>query len=216
MTNIALIFDLDETILPSGAVPDDTFNPLQNAIRNANEGALSDNDLEKAFEEMKRISIDVVAEEYGFSKKMNLAAKESLIKTDYQFQLSPFNDYKVIQELPGLKFLVTTGVTKFQQAKIDALNIQNHFEEVIIDDIYQPERLGKKKIFSRIAHKYQLTPEQVWIIGDNPDSEIKAGIELGMNTVQRLSKGMKVSENANYTISSFYELKEILNNKLPL
>ena len=96
----------------------------------------------------------------------------------------PFKDYASVKEMDCRKFLVTTGITKLQQAKITALFNDEDFDEIIIDDPYKENRLGKKNIFSDIAYRYNLKPSQIWIIGDNPDSEIAAGNALGMNTVQ--------------------------------
>jgi putative hydrolase of the HAD superfamily len=210
MEKIAIIFDLDETILPAQAVPDDTFDPLIAAIREANHGDVNEQDLDQAFQKMKRISIDVVAKEYGFTEAMVEAAKKSLTSTDYDMSLYYFEDYSEVAKLPGIKCLVTTGVTKFQQAKIDALGIKDDFDEIMIDDIYDQDRLGKKQIFANLADRFQLRPKQVWIVGDNPDAEIIAGKELGMVTVQRVSDRKQKSVHADYAIESFSELKALL------
>ena len=110
----------------------------------------------------------------------------------------------------GFKILVTSGVVNLQQAKLDALGISDDFNEVIIDDLYKKNRPGKKDIFSGIASKYKLKPEQVWIVGDNPDAEITAGNELGMVTVLRINPGGKPSAKATHTIHSFHELKDLV------
>ncbi|MDB5030367.1 HAD hydrolase-like protein [Mucilaginibacter sp.] len=62
-----------------------------------------------------------------------------------------------------------------------------------------------------IAQRYKLNMNQVWIVGDNPESEIAAGNELGMNTVQILRPGILESGKAHYTIQSFHELKGLIN-----
>ena len=217
MNNIAIIYDLDETILPASAVPDDTFDPLFEALREANKGKIKDAELDKAFAEMKYLAIDVLSEKYGFSKKMDQVAKEMLTSMDYNFQLKTYEDYDCIKTIPGIKVLVTSGVIKLQQAKLDALEIEDDFDEVIIDDLYAADRPGKKEIFSRIAKKYQLRPDQVWIVGDNPDAEINAGNELGMITVLRINaEDKKVPGKPMFTISSFKELKKLVTASLKI
>lgn len=212
MNDIAIIYDLDETILSDSTLPDSAFEPLKEALRKANQGTVPEDDLEKALAEIKWTAIDVLSKKYGFSEEMNEAAKEVQCNTAYHFELSPFKDYEVIKEIKGLKILVTSGVVNIQQAKIAALGIEHDFDEVIIDDLYKKNRPGKKEIFSGIAEKYKLKPAQVWIIGDNPDAEINAGNELGMVTVLRLNPGAAASDKATYTITSFYDLQKLVEN----
>lgn len=217
MKDIAIIYDLDETILPASAVPDSVFNPLFEALRKVNKGKVTDKKLEQALSEIKYLAIDVISEKYGFSKEMDAVAKDVLCNSNYSFQLKPFEDYDIIKKIPGVKILVTSGVTKLQQAKLDALEIEDDFDEVIIDDLYAENRPGKKEIFSNLARKYKLNPEQVWIVGDNPDAEITAGNELGMITVLRINgEETKISGEPTFTISSFEELKKLVTESLKI
>ena len=50
----------------------------------------------------------------------------------------------------------------------------------------------------------------MYLIGDNPESEIKAGKKLGMRTIQRKSDSKVSSKYSDYEIESFEELKEII------
>jgi FMN phosphatase YigB (HAD superfamily) len=56
-------------------------------------------------------------------------------------------------------------------------------------------------------------PEEFWIIGDNPDSEILAGSKLGMKTIQRKTRECEVSMQADYVIESFVELERIIDKE---
>ncbi|MES2279682.1 MAG: HAD family hydrolase [Bacteroidota bacterium] len=210
MVQVAVIYDLDDTIFPTSSIPAVTFKPVFDAIRLANNGHILDHRLQQAFDELWMKPMDVVCHQYGFTSAMTEAGRYALINTDYHLKISPFDDFEVIKNISGLRILVTTGITKLQQAKIDALFNSGDFDVVVIDDPYQVNRLGKKKIFSALASRFQLSPEQVWVIGDNPDSEIAAGNELRMNTVQIVRPGIKPSDKAGYVISSFYELEKLI------
>lgn len=212
MNDIAVIYDLDETILPASAVPDETFDSLFNAIREANNGTLPDDKLEEALKAMRRISVDVVAADYGFSEEMNEAAKQALLHTKYEFQLSTYDDFAVLKTIPGKRYLVTTGVPNLQQAKVDTLFAEEDFDGVFIDDIYHKDRVGKKGLFKQIAEKTGLSFQDIWIVGDNPDSEIKAGNALGMNTVHIARAGVAPSDGAKYQVRDFHELKSLIEN----
>jgi FMN phosphatase YigB (HAD superfamily) len=210
MSDIAIIYDLDETILPASAVPDETFDSLFDALRKANKGTVPDDKLEEALEAMRRISVDVVAKDFGFTEEMNQAAKDALQNTKYQFDLSPYEDFPTLKLIPGKRYLVTTGVPNLQQAKVDALFKAGDFTEIFIDDIYLEHRLGKKKIFEQIAEKTGLPANNIWIVGDNPDSEIKAGNELGMNTVHIARPGVEPAKEAKYQVYNMDELKSLV------
>lgn len=215
MKNIAIIYDLDETLFKTSSMPTEVLDPFFQAITDANIGTVNEQALHDAFKALWRKPLDQVAEEYGFSSEMVHAGKKALEETDYKLDIAPYADFSVIKELPGLRFLVTTGTTKLQQAKIDALFTTEDFTETIIDDPYATQRLGKKQLFAQIAKKYGLTPSQVWVVGDNPDAEIRAGKELQMKTVQITRPGIKEKpSNADYQITSLQELKEIINNTI--
>lgn len=210
MNDLAIIYDLDETILPASAVPDETFDSLFNAIREANHGTLAGDKLEEALKAMRRLSVDVVAEKYGFTEEMNEAAKYALLHTKYSFKLSTYDDFHVIKTIPGKRYLVTTGVPNLQQAKVDTLFGPGDFDDFFVDDIYHENRLGKIGLFKQISVQTGLPACKIWIVGDNPDAEIKAGNELNMNTVHIARAGVKPSNLARFQINNFHELKALV------
>ena len=213
MKNLALIYDLDDTIIPTRSIPSSTFKPVFDAIKHANKGVVHPNLLEQAFDDLWRMPFDIVASNFGFTDSMIMAGRQALLNTDYQLTLVPFDDYQVVKEIMCKRFLVTTGITKLQQAKINSLFKDGDFDEIIIDDPYQENRLGKQKIFADIAKRHQIEAAQMWIIGDNPESELKAGNTLGMTTVQILRPGIKRTENSTYIINTFHELKDLIEKQ---
>ncbi len=210
MDELAIIYDLDETILPASAVPDETFDTLFEAIRSANKGTLPDDKLEEALKAMRRLSVDVVAEQYGFTEEMNEAAKQALLHTKYDFQLNTYEDFPLIKQIPGKRYLVTTGVPNLQRAKVKALFDSDDFTDIFVDDIYDENRLGKQGLFKQIAELTGLPAHKIWIVGDNPESEIKAGNALRMNTVHIARPGVEASDVAKYQIRTFQELKSLV------
>ena len=57
---------------------------------------------------------------------------------------------------------------------------------------------------------HQLAPKDVLVVGDNPDSEIEAGNQLGITTVQILRPGVIRGNNAAYYIDELAELQMLL------
>ena len=52
-------------------------------------------------------------------------------------------------------------------------------------------------------------PENVLVIGDNPDDELQAGKDLGMYTIQILRDGVKKTEGFDYYIQDFEQLRNM-------
>ena len=70
----------------------------------------------------------------------------------------------------------------------------------MIDAIDEDDRKGKQGIFASILETGQLRPEEVIVVGDNPDSEIEAGNKLGIRTVQILRPGVPRADSATYYV----------------
>src|SRR4051812_36804536 len=107
-----------------------------------------------------------------------------------------YPDLHTLAELGAQLFLVTSGFRRLQDSKIRALGFERLFEAIYVDAIDESDRKGKAGIFKEILKTYHLSPEEVLIVGDNPDSEIEAGNRLGMRTVQILRAGVPRGSNA--------------------
>ncbi len=90
-----------------------------------------------------------------------------------------------LESLEGRKFLVTYGDEKRQRRKIEVLGLEQYFDKIIIT------QGDKKEIFENILEEEGLKPQDVLVIGDREESEIKAGRELGCQ-VQIMKKGLRV------------------------
>lgn len=202
----AIIYDLDDTIFPTGTITKEVVKPVLEAIVNHNNGTLTEDRLQNALEDCYRHSLRDVAMLYGFNAKMYGEAVKafSALKIDYPLQTYP--DYSYLKQIPGLRFLVTSGYTGFQQLKISNLGIDKDFQEILIHDNEKSSFLGKAELFLQIQEKYKLKAENVMVIGDNPVSEIAAGNQLGMVTVQVLRSGVIKDETAKYHIADFNKL----------
>jgi hypothetical protein len=66
----ALILDLDNCVAAANEVGDELFEPAFKAIRNANRGTLTAEQLAQAFQECWRHPLDFVASKFGFSDEM--------------------------------------------------------------------------------------------------------------------------------------------------
>lgn len=208
----ALIFDLDSCLSAANEVGDQLFQPAFDAIRRANQGAVSEDLLNKAFSECWRFPFNDVAHKYGFTDEMTKAGFAAFAQIEVTQPMRGYGDLEVLRELPVRLFLVTSGFRKLQESKINALGIRSLFTEVRIDAIDEPGSKGKARIFEEILQKHSLKPEEIMVVGDNPDSEIAAGNRLGTKTVQVLRPAVLPGDNADYYMNSLNTLKAILSS----
>jgi putative hydrolase of the HAD superfamily len=81
---------------------------------------------------------------------------------------------------------------------------------VHIDAIEESRPKGKLHAFKAILEAHGFSPKEVLVVGDNPDSEIAVGNQLGMATIQILRPGVAASPAATHRIHSLAELKRFL------
>lgn len=210
-----LIIDLDDTIFSTKSMNQQIFahpiSVLEQHYLN-NEPNVNHKEL---IAEAWTIPIDQVFNKYKTPEQVISNFYQAISNIDYQeLKIATFDDYAVIPFIPLRKILVTTGLRELQLAKITALGIESHFESIYIDDPRDEPRQHKVDIFRQILNDTRFLAENVWVIGDNPDSEIKAGKTLNMKTIQRRSPSKNSSSYADYEIDSFEELRSIIRIKL--
>ncbi|MFM2331119.1 MAG: hypothetical protein RLZZ26_626 [Candidatus Parcubacteria bacterium] len=125
-----------------------------------------------------------------------------------------FGDEDCIRHLPTYRALVTSGYRSWQEQKIKQLGVANLFDAVIIDVIDDAKtRKGKKRIFEDLMTQHTWRPGEVLVVGDNPHSELKAGKELGMVTVQTLRPTIRRVEGFDHYVHSLIELLPLVGEK---
>lgn len=204
----AIIFDLDNTIYPVSAIADNLFAEqfalLDQNSEIINKDAQGKVDLIK--EEMTRRPFQYIADKYELDDSVREQLLNALRKMTYDLPMQPFDDYHHLKTIPIDKYLVTTGFPKLQYSKIKQLGIEQDFKEIIVVD---PDmgRQTKKDVFADILSRHKYQPEEVLIIGDDPDSEIKAALSLGIDTFLFDPKGI-------YTEASTTHRSNVLKDAL--
>ncbi len=204
-----IIFDFDNCLVPGNAVGEDVLHPLFTLLEN------SENHLSaEQFAEMKadfwRKPLDYIAEKFKFSEKSTQAGLAYFRQLEAKGSIKGYADSQLVHTMPGTKYLVTSGFESFQRSKIAAAGLSDAFKDVFYDDPGEPPRKGKAFYFDIIAKAENLSPKDIWVIGDSAESEIAAGNSLGMRTVQILRPGVTKSDNARYHVSSLTEFQELM------
>ncbi len=206
----AIIFDLDNCLSAADESSRQLLEPVFEAVRRSNNGLLSDGALDQAFAECWRDAFDIVAARHGFSREMLEAGWHAAAQAEVTTPLQGYPDLGALHSLPGKLFLVTSGFRRLQESKISALRIAQLFTEVHVDAIDEENRRGKRGIFADILASHGLLPGEVLVVGDNPDSEIEAGNQLGIPTVQILRPGVTRGDNASFYIDELEELSRLV------
>lgn len=173
----ALIFDLDDTVYPIKAIADDMYAELYALIRQHTNQDVYQN----ACKDLLTTPFEKVADRYKFDKELKHDGLKICLDMYYQGEMKPFDDYLLTKPLQIDKFLVTAGYTKLQKSKIKQLGVEKDFKEIFIPDPAK-SNLSKTDVFREILQKYHYEPKDVLVIGDNPEAEIEAAKELGIET----------------------------------
>ncbi|MCB0280834.1 MAG: HAD family hydrolase, partial [Calditrichaeota bacterium] len=190
----------------------ESVQPIIDTFTKANKQVdhLNDSQLAEFLYDVWRSPFNKVAKKYKLSQFLIDTVNTAVDGFELKIHLRPYEDYLQIHDLNAMKFLVSTGHSTFQNQKIDLLGIRQDFDEIIIDALNLPNRPGKKHIFEQVLSKYQFRADEVLVIGDNPDSEIKAGKALGIKTVQIIREGVIRSDLPDFHIIHIRQIKEIM------
>jgi putative hydrolase of the HAD superfamily len=209
MQKKAFIYDLDNTIYGVPSIGEALFASLFALIQENGEYT---GPFDKVRDEIMRSPFQVVARKYQFSDNLTQQGTRLLENLTYEGDIHPYPDYPHIRNLPGDRFLVTTGFRKLQESKIRGMGIEPDFREVIVVD---PNTSGKTKkdIFGDIMARYGYPAAAVLVIGDDPESEIKAGRDLGLDTVLYDKENRHPHAIATFRISDFGELSALFKSR---
>jgi uncharacterized cofD-like protein len=233
----AVIFDLDDTLFDCSGLL--VANARKRAAKAMIESGINLTEKE-LIEEQKKLNelnpasnvFDLIAEKQVFSKnltKNSLHSKQEKKDLIVKKALEAYNSDTVeeIHLFPGAKelleklkekgikrILITSGITKRQENKINALKLENLMDAVFIHDIETgPE---KESFFLEVIEKFNVKPKEIISVGDRIHSEIRIANMLGMNSVRLLRgrfskvKPKNVLEEPDYSINSISELLEAI------
>lgn len=176
----AYFIDLDNTVYFTRPNVDVLLGPLYNLLAKEELG-ISAEAFEKAKIEMMRTPFQKVAMLYGFDPIAIAKAVAYLEQDEVKVPLKVHDEYHYLKALTGLKFIVTAGFEKKQRSKVQMLGITDDFDEVFVVDATKTQG-NKKDAFVEVMQKYNLKPDDVLVVGDDAESEIRFGLELGIAT----------------------------------
>ena len=108
--------------------------------------------------------------------------------------------------------IITNGFTEQQRIRLGRTGLMEHFELLVVS-----EHVGVAKPHPKIfEHALELmgetTREQVLMVGDNPDSDIKGGLNVGLHTcwLNVHKKPRPQGIVPHYEVASLQQLEQLL------
>lgn len=205
MPRKAIIYDLDNTLYTAASIGHklfaSLFELLEQEIPAERMAIIKDDIMRKPFQ--------LVAQQHHFSNELTQKGIDLLNNLTYNDQIELHDDYEEIKKLPQERFLVTTGFTQLQHSKIRSMGIEHDFKEIHVIDPTNTTQT-KKAVFADIMQRHHYTPSDVLVVGDDPESEIKAATELGIDTVLYDKQNRYPSFSAMHKITDFTALSNLL------
>jgi putative hydrolase of the HAD superfamily len=205
----ALILDLDNTIYPVSSIADNLFGELFRVLDQYS-GSINTDDTDRINQikqAMMRRPFQHIADEFNLGDELRSKITSTLKTMTYDLPMQPFADYEFIRQIPLDKFLVTTGFVKLQMSKVRMLGLEQDFKTIHIVDPEVSEQT-KKDVFAGIMEMHGYNPGDLLVIGDDPESEIKAAKALNIDTFlfdpEDRYTGAEVTFRSNH-------LKDVLN-----
>jgi len=220
MTIKAVIFDLDDTLYDGDNL---TEFALRQAVQAMIDNGLNCN-LEQGIERIKEIiNEDPIKDKFAeLARSFNQEDIDIINEGKNKYFNSDFDELKiypdtkeVLEKLKGnyKLVLITQGAVEQQNRKIDVLGIRDYFDFVFISDI------GKKREdFEQVLKILGLNEDEILVVGDRIETEIKIGNELGMSTIRLLKGKYKFlepkseDEKSDFEIESLNEIYNVIIN----
>lgn len=203
MTKKAIIYDLDNTIYPVSSIGESLFAPFLLLI---NEYPEHQGNIDEIKQDMFRKPFQLVAAEHQFGRELTQRGLNLLHEITYTGPISYFNDYPEIKKIVARRFLVTTGFYNLQYSKIRGLGIEHDFAEIhVVDPLTSTQT--KKDVFADIMQRHNYAATDVLVVGDDPESEIKAALVLGIDAIL-YDKQNRYPNTALNKISHYGELAQ--------
>lgn len=205
-----LIFDLDDTIFETRSIGTHHIAPIFEKIRITLSTRFPADVIDAIVADLWRYPFDHVVNHHQLSRELVEEYSLLINSQAFKFDIETYPDFGVIRNSGYKKVLVTTGFKNLQLAKVAGLNLDGVFEEIYVDEVDVPDRKHKQGIFEEIVRSNENRVFQFLVVGDNPESELKAGRELGLTTVQVAKYDQPRSVFADHYIQHFDELLELL------
>lgn len=140
------------------------------------------------------------------------------ISSDYFEALSHGHDLidgavellKRVKETGYYSCATTNGVSKTQYKRIDESGIGRYFDYICVSEDAKHQKPEKEYFDYVISNTPEKDRRKILIIGDSQTSDILGGVNSNIDTCFYNPKGIKPVYESRYTVSSLYDILDIL------
>ncbi len=212
MSTKAVIFDLDDTLISEVSYAESGYKTVASVI---NKKYPMDKDAGQIFEEL----LDLFNEDHknvfnrylktnGLSDDRDSVMELVNVYREHLPEIDYFDDVRpALKELRDRKIItgiLSDGYGVTQRQKVKALGAERDFDVVILTDelgrdAWKPSPQG----FRMIEERYDLSPDEILYVGDNPKKDFYLSKSAGIKTA-RIKREKGVYNNESY----FEDVKE--------
>ena len=221
----AVIFDLDDTLISEKEYVRSGFRQV--AINISDEYKLDMNEIYKLLldtcEEDSKNVFNRVFDKLNISYEIDDIKKLVEIYRGHKPEIKLYDDAKYILDTlykKGIKLgMITDGYKITQRKKLEALNIDNYFEYIVVTD-----ELGKEywkphsRSYEIMKNKLKFDYDEMVYVGDNLSKDFVTANKLGMKTVfinriEGVYSGIEIDDEylASLEVTNLMKLESVLN-----
>ena len=110
-------------------------------------------------------------------------------------------------------FIISNGVAKTQKKRLKASGLDKYFEQIFVSEEVGAQKPSREFFTYVEKHIPEFDKNKALIVGDSYSSDIKGGLEYGIDTCWFIKEGKKTGagEKSTYRISRLKQLKDILD-----
>ena len=206
----AVVFDLDDTLYSEKEYVRSGYRAVAEYLGNSEYAVRLWN-----YFNVKKPAIDELLKEIGREDEKAECLK---IYRAHKPELHLYNGVvEMIQEIRnrGIKTgIITDGRPEGQRNKINALDLRNLVDDIIITDELGGVQFRKPCdiAFRIMMTKWRLHPADIVYVGDNPAKDFQAPRQLGIRGVQLMNPdGLYGSDVHGVGVTSIKQVKDVLN-----
>ncbi len=107
----------------------------------------------------------------------------------------------------GVTIAIITDLTaQIQFRKIIYFGLDSCFDYVVTSEEAGADKPSKAP-FEAALKKLQMSPENIWMVGDNPSADIMGASQFNMLTLQKKHQGVLISKESTHVFESYIELR---------
>ena len=167
--------------------------------------------------DLGKIVENLLEKVYAKISPWELEEMQELIDRVFFSNLRVFPDalpfLRALKEMGARVVLITDSSTRWQRKKLEYLGIKDYFDAIIISGETGHSKLDPHNF--RLARRLFPHEDEVYMVGDRDDTDMRGGKEIGATTVlvrRGYFKGRR-ARHADYTVNNLLEALEVIRNE---